>query len=216
MTLRFVLGVVVVGLLAVLGGAARGQVPEGALLDALLVSVTHPDEDIRKDALRRLGQLGDRRALPALIDLLRFDFAADLDMGPILDGLSGQTLGTDWAGWMEWLEQQKDLKPHPGYRLWKSALYKLIDPAFAEFLHPGVKSRIRLEEIAWGGVRKDGIPALVNPKHVRADAASYLSPDELVFGVSVKGDHRAYPLRIMDWHEMVNDVVGGTPIAVAY
>ena len=40
--------------------------------------------------------------------------------------------------------------------------------------------------------------------------------DELVFGVEINGDARAYPLRILDWHEMFNDVVGGVPVALAY
>jgi len=65
-------------------------------------------------------------------------------------------------------------------------------------------------------VRKDGIPALTNPRHVRPEQATYLTADELVLGISVAGQHRAYPLRIMDWHEMANDVVGGVPITIAY
>jgi hypothetical protein len=65
-------------------------------------------------------------------------------------------------------------------------------------------------------VRKDGIPALVDPKLVAAGEAGYLTDDELVFGVEIGGDARAYPLRILDWHEMLNDTVGGVPVALAY
>ena len=49
-----------------------------------------------------------------------------------------------------------------------------------------------------------------------AAQATYLTPDELVLGLSLAGHHRAYPLRIMDWHEMANDVVGGVPLTIAY
>ena len=49
-----------------------------------------------------------------------------------------------------------------------------------------------------------------------ASAASYLNPDDPVFGVEINGDARAYPLRIANWHEMVNDVVGGVPVSLAY
>ena len=49
-----------------------------------------------------------------------------------------------------------------------------------------------------------------------ARAATYLTSDELVLGLVVRGEARAYPLRIMDWHEMANDVVGGVPISIAY
>src|SRR5689334_7394137 len=46
--------------------------------------------------------------------------------------------------------------------------------------------------------------------------ASYLNDDDPVFGVDINGDARAYPLRIANWHEMVNDVVGGVPVSLAY
>jgi len=92
----------------------------------------------------------------------------------------------------------------------------LRDSNFRDFLYGGVPTRIRLEEIVWGGVRKDGIPALANPKLIAAGDARYLTEEELVFGVAIAGDARAYPHRILDWHEMANDVVGGVPIALTY
>ena len=76
--------------------------------------------------------------------------------------------------------------------------------------------KIRLEEITWGGVQVDGIPSLDNPRLIKARAADYLLDDDLVFGVEINGDARAYPLRIMGWHEMFNDVIGGVPVALAY
>ena len=51
---------------------------------------------------------------------------------------------------------------------------------------------------------------------IPAADATYLNPDDLVFGVEIDGDDRAYPLRIMNWHEMANDVVGGVPVSLAY
>lgn len=195
---------------------SRAQVREGPPIDSLVANLTHPDSNIRREALTSLGKLGDRSAIPALIELLRFDVALELNIPSTLEPLSGQKFGDDWAKWAEWLEKQKDIRPNPGFLAWKSALYQLIDPAFGEFLYPGVKHRVRIEEIVWGGVVKDGIPALTNPRHVKPREATYLTPDELVLGISIKGDHRAYPLRIMDWHEMANDVVGGTPITISY
>ena len=92
-----------------------------------------------------------------------------------------------------------------------------IDPNFREFLQPGVAHDIRLEEIAWGGVVKDGHPGADQSNGTsRRKRPDYITPDELVFGVAIDGDARAYPLRIMDWHEMFNDVVGGQPVSLAY
>ncbi|HBE68566.1 MAG TPA: hypothetical protein DDW52_10505, partial [Planctomycetaceae bacterium] len=75
---------------------------------------------------------------------------------------------------------------------------------------------IRLDEVRWGGVRRDGIPPLKNPETVPADQANYLADSDIVFGVEFGGEARAYPKRILAWHEMVKDVVGGQSINGVY
>ena len=106
----------------------------------------------------------------------------------------------------------------PGYAGWKGVLLSLAvdDPAFQRFLKPDVPSRIRLDEVVWGGVKVDGIPALEQPAVIPAADARYLEDDEFVAAASLGGEQRAWPLRIIDWHEMVNDVVGGEPITLSY
>lgn len=74
---------------------------------------------------------------------------------------------------------------------------------------------VPLEEILSGGPPKDGIPSIDDPQFVPVAAAT-LSPREPVIGLVIAGDARAYPLRILHWHEIVNDVVGGRPVAVTY
>ena len=102
-------------------------------------------------------------------------------------------------------------------RWWKGEVLSTLDTRFREFLpEDGVAHTIRLEEIVWGGVVVDGIPSLDNPDVIQAHEARYLEADEQVFGVYLNGEARAYPLRIMNWHEMTNDVVGGQPFALAY
>lgn len=63
----------------------------------------------------------------------------------------------------------------------------------------------------------DAIPALDEPAFVEAAAADAdMADDEPVVAVEVAGDARAYPVRILDWHEIVNDEVGGRPVAVTW
>lgn len=76
--------------------------------------------------------------------------------------------------------------------------------------------RIPRGDIRSGGPGKDGIPAILNPKFVKANRAQFLRKDDIVIGYSAGGQTRAYPLRILVWHELVNDTVGGTPIVVSY
>lgn len=79
------------------------------------------------------------------------------------------------------------------------------------------RSDVPFTEIMSGGVPRDGIPALSNPKFVKARAERRLSDKEPVITLELKGaTPRAYPLRYMTWHEIVNDSVGGRPVAVTF
>ncbi len=81
---------------------------------------------------------------------------------------------------------------------------------------------VPLADFKSGGPQKDGIPPIDEPlftrlAEMRASAwLRQLDEREPVISVSIGGDHRAYPLRVMIWHEIVNDTVGGEPILVTY
>ncbi|MDF1793970.1 MAG: DUF3179 domain-containing protein [Thalassobaculaceae bacterium] len=177
--------------------------------------------DVRRAAMAEIVQSGDPSAIATLILALRYRQEGQVDTIHAFQALSGSDAEI-WFDTMLWQERHPEVVPHPSYRLIKLALFERIDPAFLRFLG-GARGRpenldIRLEEIVWGGVKVDGIPALDNPTLVAADSeeAGYLLDDDLVFGVEINGDARAYPLRILGWHEMVNDVIGGVPVALAY
>ena len=142
--------------------------------------------------------------------------AARPDVTACLEEISGERLGPQYRYWVEYIGGHEDVRPKEGYRAWKAALFSRIDPTFGRFLHPEQPIRIRPEEIVWGGVRKDGIPALRNPKTIQAADATFLEEGETVFGIELGGKSRAYPQRILDWHEMANDIVGGEPFALSY
>lgn len=75
---------------------------------------------------------------------------------------------------------------------------------------------IELSEILSGGPPKDGIPSIDKPKFVSLNEAKDLVDREPVIGLEINGDARAYPLRVLTWHEIVNDKVGGVPVTVTY
>ena len=78
------------------------------------------------------------------------------------------------------------------------------------------KTSVDFSEILSGGPPKDGIPSIDDPKFAAVSAITDLAATEPVVGLAVNGDARAYPLRILTWHEIVNDVVGGVPVIVTY
>jgi hypothetical protein len=80
-----------------------------------------------------------------------------------------------------------------------------------------IKSIVPLDQIVSGGPPPDGIPSIDNPKFTPVKKADEILEDsELVVGLNIKGDIRAYPLQILVWHEIVNDNVSGVPVAITY
>jgi hypothetical protein len=76
---------------------------------------------------------------------------------------------------------------------------------------------VPLDQIVSGGPPPDGIPSIDNPRFISVQEASkFLKDSELVLGLKINGDVRAYPLQILVWHEIVNDKVGGVPVAITY
>ena len=75
---------------------------------------------------------------------------------------------------------------------------------------------IPANEIKLGGPPRDGIPSLDYPELVAADGATYLKDRDRVLGISINGVARAYPIRILNYHEIVNDAIGGTAVVVTY
>ena len=173
---------------------------------------------------------GDPLYLAPLIDIAYFGRSAEINRAVIstLNALTGENMS--WKGYFEWAGANNIALP-PHYDEFKGQLLaSFVDPEFTRFFAPGVaeSAAINLVEPVWGGVTVDGIPSLVNARQIspkdatdegyqyadfcRDDDCSYPAADELVFGLSFNGDSRAYPLRLLNWHEMFNDVIGHAPL----
>ena len=75
---------------------------------------------------------------------------------------------------------------------------------------------VPLNEIFAGGPPRDGIPALMNPHFVEAQDATYLKDHDRILGLASKKGAKAYPINILNWHEIVNDVFDERPIVITY
>lgn len=113
-----------------------------------------------------------------------------------LEESTGQRFGGSTGRVQQWMWDQP-YDPHPAYQFFKGAWYAQIDPEFERFFPADTRATIRFDEIDWGGVGVNGIPRVVYPAHLGADAASYLDDDDVVFGIAVGEETRAYPKRIL-------------------
>lgn len=140
---------------------------------------------------------------------------AKTEVVSLLHEKTGQKFGLDMNAWSTWLWNER-YQPHPEYPQFKSALYSTIDSRFAEYFRQTETARIRLDEIVWGGVLRDGIPPLKDPDMISVTEATYLADDNVVFGVELNGDARCYPKRVLAWHEMFKDTIGGESVCGVY
>ena len=155
------------------------------------------------DILRRTGFV-DPRGFVQLAQLTGY-----------LSEQTGQTFGSDVVGWRRWI-WSLPYEPHADYGEFKGRLFASLDPGFVEFFRPPVRSSIRLDEIQWGGVSINGIPPLDHPAIVQSNEAEYLNDGDIVFGLSINAVTRAYPKRILAWHELALDRVAGQELTIVY
>ncbi|HXG87018.1 MAG TPA: DUF3179 domain-containing protein [Vicinamibacterales bacterium] len=167
-------------------------------------------DDATDFAGSRGGDTLDRAAAP-----IRRESIARRRLISFLERQTKQRFGDNLNAWREWM-WTLPAAPHPDYMRFKGAVYAQIDPRMAGFFRPDATSLIRLDEIDWGGVQVNGIPPLYYPKQLSATDAPYLRDSHIVFGVVINGEARAYPKRILAWHEMAIDRIGGVEMTIVY
>lgn len=189
---------------------------QSAIPDILIGLLSGDSTDIETD-LAIVNENWQPSMSAMLIESMMFARNAALQNAllDVLEQNTGESFGRNTQDWYQWL-WAKDEERHTHYARFKSSLYAYLDPRFAAYFNNEFDTRIRLDEVRWGGVAQDGIPPLRNPAMIAAADASYLDDDDVVFGVEINGDARAYPQRILAWHEMFVDDIGGTNYAGVY
>jgi hypothetical protein len=200
-----------------------------AYVDRLAARIYDPMNHVGPDVIDRVGDVGDERLAWLVADGLRF-----IGRGPELDALveAGSDLGgIELSPSTAWLELNNhlirtDRPPPPGYDRWKREIYIAVDATWAPFFDDAAAD-VDWRLVTFGGVLADRRPfgsddsclciaALDDPPAEPADSIAWLDDRDLVIGLVVDGQARAYPLHIMEQHELVNDELGGERISLAY
>ena len=209
--------VIALGFILLLGAQpSRAELGEREATRAFLTLVVGEEGDI-VEAIDLIESNWEPSYLPMVLDVMRLirNPAISATLLRLIETRTGGEHGFDLGAWQRAVWNAPEVR-HPRYAPFKGALYGFLDPRFAAYFDEAGEPLIRLDEIVWGGVRQDGIPPLRNPAMLHADDIGYLEDDHIVFGISVNGDARAYPKRILGWHEMFVDTVGGVPVAGVY
>ncbi|WP_049641878.1 DUF3179 domain-containing (seleno)protein [Candidatus Rhodobacter oscarellae] len=216
---------------------APPTIPEGPLVatvnealdEVLAIAVNQSDwSPANTKAFDTLARTHDPRLVWIITDMQRFawrpEFRAALTRvaATILDtafssGRLRQQIINKMIAW--------DMPAYPGYLAHKRSVFTNYVPGWDEIF---VEGDIAWQLVDWGGVNIDArpydttdnvchcIPAVDNPEVSTAKEATWLADDEIIFGIVVNGQARAYPRRIMEVREMVNDTLGGRDLGIPY
>lgn len=196
----------------------RKQISDNQKLKLFTKLIYENNATIKSQLLEQLEQIWQPEFIPILVEFIRLS-PDQIFLWEVIDLLSkktGQHFGDDALNWMAWLWENDPIYP-AYYSDFKGIYYQNIDPKFKKYFYQQQKTtQIRLDEIVWGGVKQDGIPPLRNPTLIGANEANYLAKSDVVFGVYINGIAKAYPKRILAWHEFFTDTFGTAKIAGVY
>lgn len=212
-------------------------IPDGPLSDDVRTAVQTALVDSAKqsswgeeqaDALATIAGSGDPRLVWIISDLMRFVTGPTLNA--TLTDAASQLLGKDLPNQNSWGNVTDhlmawDIPAPPDYLAAKRGIFNSLVPGWENIF---VEGDIDWRHVSWGGVLIDDrpydttddrcncIPAADNPEVSSADEASWLEDDDVVFGIGINGEYRAYPRQIMEVREMVNDTLGGRDLGIPY
>ena len=179
-------------------------------------------------ALVQVAQSKDPRLGWIVSDLMRF--ANGREMTRLLAGAASELMGKNFETRNPWGDVTDhliawDIPAPPDYLTTKRAIFTNVVPGWDKIF---VEGDIDWRLVSWGGVLIDDraydttdkqcncIPAVDNPNVSSAADASWLKDDDIVFGIGLNDEYRAYPRRIMEVREMVNDTLGGRDLGIPY
>ena len=198
---------------------------QGAFIDSMERSTWGSDQTT---ALAEISESNDPRIAWIISDLMRF--APDQQLNTELANAAAKLLGIEPQSQNHWGVITDhliawDIPAPPDYLQAKRAIFTSIIPGWDKIF---VEGDIDWRHVSWGGVLIDDraydttdeacncIPAADNPEVSSAEEATWLDDEDIVFGVEVNGEYRAYPRQIMEVREMVNDTLGGRHLGIPY
>lgn len=196
-----------------------------AFIDSVEQSVWGRDQQL---ALKTIDESEDPRLVWIVADMMRF--VGQTNLMRELANTASALLDIEFTDANIWGKTTDhliawDIPAPPDYLEYKRGIFTTFVPGWHRIF---VDGDIDWRHVSWGGVLIDDrafdttdepcncIPAADNPEVVSAAEATWLEDGDIVFGVEVNGEYRAYPRRIMEVREMINDTLGGRDLGIPY
>lgn len=214
---KYLAGFLILLLLPVTDSDAQAVDPLDGRFVPRLVEVIAADESASAAAMDELSASWQMSYVAPLLETISLtrNRRRVIQIFELLRANTGQSFDFNIQLWYGWLwHQQYEMVPE--YADFKARLFATVDPRFRAYFSADRNTSIRLDEVRWGGVLQDGIPPLRSPAMIAATEADYLDDRNVVFGLEIEGDARAYPKRILAWHEMFVDTVSDIPLIGVY
>ena len=202
----------------------KGAVPENERIPVIELDTTsvtftqtllYGDKEARSGILEYMDRNWKDSYIPLLLDINKMITSEDINP-KIIELLENKADFYDYYSGLQWM-WSGDPVFDEYYSDNKAEIYKHTDPLFQSFfLGQQETAEISMDEIVWGGVKHNSIPPLRRPKMIKASTADYLDGDDIVFGIVINGEAKAYPKRILAWHEFFVDKIGEKNIAGVY
>lgn len=163
--------------------------------------------------LERVALSGEELFVAPLIDMMWLDVGWARWVREALERITGERFASA-AEWYAWMATEPPPLPDE-YTEWKGRLLSIIDPNFRPLLPEApVGDGPGPEQLVWSLAGPESVPALTSPATVHQAEERFMGNGDVVYGVVIGGEPRAYPERILGWHGSVADEVNGTEILV--
>ncbi len=188
-------------------------------IDTTSVTITqdllYGDEEARSNMLDYVERTWKESYVPLLLDINN-TITSEVLNTRIIGLLANQADIYNYYDGLQWMWSGSPVYDE-FYLDNKAEIYQYVDPLFRSyFLGQQGTEKISIDEIVWGGVEHNSIPSLRIPKMLMTDEADYLDGDDIVFGIVINGEAKAYPKRILGWHEFFLDKIGDKNVAGVY
>ncbi|MBV6632520.1 MAG: DUF3179 domain-containing protein [Alphaproteobacteria bacterium] len=188
-------------------------------LDAIglrLVSVALDEPVLAAESLRQIDLRGEIALVPPLIHAMQFSRLPEAEIARVLRRLTNENLGRTWFQWAQWLEANPELILSPSLAAAVTTMWSSVDGKYRAVLPAERAATVSKASIFWDGSRVDAIPSQNTPRAVPPNEAFGYEPNDLVIGVTVNGQHRAYSHAQLLLNPIINDELGGHAITVAF